>query len=484
LNIQHSKFNIQNSINFLASLNITIAVISAIVLTVTINILIENYGGMDADKFPAVISALQPVSSFLVLEDLEHSWWFITLLILFAVNLLACTLNRIPRTINIMRPMDIGDIDSAVSRLPIKEHITASDLKEDFRKKVPEILGPIFRRPVFKDKGERSFLLAEKGRYSFVGFYLAHLGLLLILIGTLLTWTGGPADCTLFLKQGESFDRFYIYKNEFIDERNIGMTVRLDRLEYTESPKSADKNKNIHFKSTFTVARADKKIKTAAITGFEIFKYKNIRIAHLRKMKKESSSLVTLSVRPKLAGANPKVYKVKEFDTFTVPETGHLIRIGGIRLFDTQKGPLTGAGLVIQVFGKGNKLLFRAPVSSNRGNINPSAANSKGRAWFKDYEFRVLRVKKVPPSVYGKFRVSVESEAVLLWWGTCTAILGFTMMFLCSHCKILVMIEKKDGVHHINLAGWDSRNPDKVKDVFDEIKRIIFRRGAEDTKKE
>ena len=95
------------------------------------------------------------------------------------------------------------------------------------------------------------------------------------------------------------------------------------------------------------------------------------------------------------------------------------------------------------------------------------------RTWDEDYEFSLLGVEMREPAGHSPLSVSYEPGANLIWASLYVSIIGFAMMFLLSHRKLWVKLEKRDGSHHLTLGGWASRDPGVPKGSFKDIKELV-----------
>ena len=108
------------------------------------------------------------------LYDLFHSWWFTALLLSLALNLIACSLERLPRIYYLVRYPEtrfdrVVGLRLKVTGAPLP--VSADGVAEELRR----------RRFSVRRSGDDIF--AEKGRYSRFGVWLVHISLLLILGG-------------------------------------------------------------------------------------------------------------------------------------------------------------------------------------------------------------------------------------------------------------------------------------------------------------
>ena len=120
---------------------------------------------------PAVLAAYR----YFELYDLFHSWWFTALMLSLALNLIACSFERLPRIWYLVRYPQ--------RRL---DHVTG------LRFKTPPVASALDADAVaarLREHGYRTqvidgtYVFAERGRYARFGVWVVHISLLLILGG-------------------------------------------------------------------------------------------------------------------------------------------------------------------------------------------------------------------------------------------------------------------------------------------------------------
>ena len=108
------------------------------------------------------------------LYDLFHSWWFTGLLLSLALNLVACSLERLPRIWYLVRYPE-RRLDHVVG-LRFKVPPAASALSA-------EAIAQALRKRRYRVDVREPYVFAERGRYARFGVWVVHLSLLLILGG-------------------------------------------------------------------------------------------------------------------------------------------------------------------------------------------------------------------------------------------------------------------------------------------------------------
>jgi cytochrome c biogenesis protein len=113
------------------------------------------------------------------LYDLFHSWWFTLILVSLALNLIACSLERLPRIYYLVRYPE-RRLDHVVGlrfRIPPSPSgLAIEQVSRTLRQ------GGYQVRPFVAESGA-SYVFAERGRYARFGVWIVHISLLLILGG-------------------------------------------------------------------------------------------------------------------------------------------------------------------------------------------------------------------------------------------------------------------------------------------------------------
>lgn len=181
-----------------ASVKFAIVIFSLISLTAIIGTILEQRAepAKNIEILTRLFGESIAPSLYNVLErlgfmDMYHSWWFVTILILFSVNIIICSIDRLPRILKLvrepMKPMAIEHFETA----PIRREIILKG-KPD---KIKEIVKSSIKAIGFnfsESKEDRGYqFYAQRGNYTRLGVYLTHLSIIFILIGSLIGITFG-----------------------------------------------------------------------------------------------------------------------------------------------------------------------------------------------------------------------------------------------------------------------------------------------------
>ena len=194
-------YDLFRSLKLTISLLILLAILSIIGTVITQNATrpeyIQRYG-----------IGLYEVLNFFNLFDMYHSWWFSAILLLLVINLITCSLHRLPGILSQIS-RGSGELeDKTVKALPYVEKIRI----QDPTKKEEDIQSSL--KKWFKNWGrietEKTItLFSEKGRFSRLGVPITHLSILIILIGGIIGSLYGFKGHVNIL-EGETVDQIFL----------------------------------------------------------------------------------------------------------------------------------------------------------------------------------------------------------------------------------------------------------------------------------
>ncbi len=180
--------------DFFTSIKLAIVLFSLIALTSIVGTVIEQRAEPERNIEllsrlfnPDIAPALYEILDFLQFTDMYHSWWFITLLMLFSANLIICSLDRLPKVWKMVKEEIKPIPDEIFNNLPArKEKVVKRPLKEVkvVTEKVLKKHGYNFSES--QSEGSNIQLFSSKGSYSRLGVYITHLSILIILLGAII----------------------------------------------------------------------------------------------------------------------------------------------------------------------------------------------------------------------------------------------------------------------------------------------------------
>jgi len=172
---------------------------------------------------------LAKIIQILDLPRMYNSWWFVTLLILFAANLLVCSIERLPTVWRIVRLDNLAINPQQLEKMNLTHSFNANLGMQSASKRLSEYLVAFGFRNLKKCEINSSTLLfAQKGLWSRWGVYVVHLSILIIFTGALIgNFLGFKAY--VFLPEGRTTQNVYLQGSG--DPVPLSFDLRCDRFE-------------------------------------------------------------------------------------------------------------------------------------------------------------------------------------------------------------------------------------------------------------
>lgn len=423
-------------LNLFRSLKLTIALLIILAILSVIGTVIKQNAPSE-EYIQRYGIDLYNVLNFFNLFDMYRSWWFSTILLLLVINLVACSVHRLPGIFTqvFRKPGLSGLEDSMVKTLPYVERIRISDTQKKGGD-IPSELKKLFENPIRIETESAMTFYSEKGRFSRLGVPITHLSILIILIGGLLGSLYGFRGFINVI-EGETVDRIYLrIKDQEIPKR-LDFRVRCDdfNITYYDLP---GKEKHVKdYTSILTILEDGKEVLRKTVEVNHPLHYKglafyqssygaihNVSLGIQRKDKKEKA-----------------VLKMFEGEIALIPNSNIQIRL----LRYVPQVHTLGEGVQVVLF-KPNRLPQTAWLLKNV----PKSDSERN-------DDLVLTFEGVTSREYTGLQVTKDPGVWVVWVGSGLLIFGFVVSFFFSHQRVWVRIPKgSEG--EIVIAGSTNKN--------------------------
>lgn len=257
---------------FFASVKLTVGVLLTLAATSVLGTLIPQNAD-PALYFQKYGEKLFRVFWLFDLFDMYHSWWFQFLLLLMTLNLLVCSLDRLSSTWRVIFPRRAVFNRAQFEKLPSRRTFTASGTPEELLARYQPLLARRFRRSRLEATPDGGVIFAEKGRWSRLGAYVVHIGVLLLLIGALIgSWAGFEGFVNI--PEKESTDTIQLRSSGQPQQLPFG--VRLDRFQISFYDERSRMPKE--YRSTLTILEDGEPVMTRDILVNDPLRYRGINI--------------------------------------------------------------------------------------------------------------------------------------------------------------------------------------------------------------
>lgn len=228
---------------------------------------LASIGGEQGNRFK--------LYSLLGFFDMYHSWWFVGLLTTLTLNLLACTLKRLPHVWRIAtRPeviLSSGLEQAATCRAELS--IPESVSRESLITAISSAAG----RSTVTEQGQELHLFVQRRPWARLAVYVVHASIILIFIGAIIGNLFGFKGFVA-IPEGGTVSRFTDRSGK---ERPLGFELRCDQftVSFYDAPGGGPSQMPREFKSILTLTENGKEIpgyKHARLIVNEPLTYKGI----------------------------------------------------------------------------------------------------------------------------------------------------------------------------------------------------------------
>ena len=430
---------------FFISVRLTIILFAAIAFGALLGTIIpqqEAAEALSSRLHPALLSVFQAFQLF----DVYHSAWFILLLVLLAVNLITCSLDRLPSAWRQFRGGGAPEGTERLADLPPARIVAAE------RPPAEEVsrLEALLRRrcgQIQKVETPQGFVLAGgKGAFSRFGVFVVHLGVLLLIAGGLAGAIFGVRG-TVEIAEGETSNTLAFRGGK--PAQSLPFSIRCDRFIVENYENGAP---NV-FRSDLTFIQDGKTVRQGALLVNHPLAFGGLRFYQSSYGALPGGRLVLSYVRGN-GQANERETAVG--DVFDLP--GAEGRVEVLRAEDD-----------LMRMGPAVKL----SVTSTRGNVQFWVFQNIER--IKEANPGILeQVPLMNPALFTPYLFSMQNkgekfftvlQAVhdpgvpLVAGGAVLLVAGLMITFFFSHRRFRIVLEEKQGKSRIGLAGSSNRDP-------------------------
>jgi cytochrome c biogenesis protein len=434
--------------NMFSSMKLTFTLLILLAITSLFGTLIPQQ--QEAVRFAQGLSpGLHRFFELLGLFDLYHSPWFRAIIGLLALNLVICSVNRLPTTLKLYRAPSRPDRSKPFENLPPERSFSVKGGIEDVENRVTNFLRNHYRGLIAKNTSKMNYVYVEKGRYSYFGVYLVHFSILIILLGGIIGSVFG-FDAYVNILEGDTVDSIVLRKD--MTPMKLGFSVHCEEF----SAEYYDNGSPKEFRSDLGFLVEGKLVKKAILLMNQPIAFGGITFyqssygsipgkVHLR-IKKEEGDLGEWFI------------KVEKGENFSLPGSESQIQVvdassnlnemmGPAALISVK--PKEGEEIRFWVFQDIERLRNQYPDAMLQApRMNPSS--------FAPYTFFLEELQR---RSYTGLQANKDPGVPLVWLGCFIMVAGFLMTFFTSHQKIWIRISLSKDETRISVAGRTNRSP-------------------------
>ncbi len=439
-----NKFSI---IDFLASVKLALFLLFILAATSIIGTIIPQNKPLEfyTQQYGANMAKLMEL---LNVPDMYNAWWFLALLSFFSINLIVCSLERIPNVWRIVTQDNLLTAPERLKKMRLRSEISFSGDEQSVRQKIIDYLSKPGWKTEQREKENGLLLFSQKGRWTRFGVYIVHISILIIFAGAII---GSPDiaknifDSPTFAFKGsvmlpETRTTEVVYSYENSESIPLGFGVRCDFFTIEHYSNGMPKE----YLSTLTVMEDGKEVLTQDIEVNSPLTHRGITF-YQSSYKPYSDFVITLK-NPAGAVHNTVVPPRKQTDW--------------------AEGNVS--------YGIINTDVFREAVSR----VKVWFSDNQGEPsifWIENGREAVIQRPSgeytfTAKQLYATGLQVAKDPGVWYVYAGCTLMLvGLMVAFFMSHRKMWLFIRKEDQNVTVLLAGSANKNKVGFEKVFTDI---------------
>lgn len=374
-------------------------------------------------------SAASPFVARLVvildLDDLYGSWWFLLLLMLLAINLLACLIKRIPQIFNEWS----GESRKSSFKLTFVDKRPPGDLRAILTSVARPVVGGA---PLETNEENTVKLTWVRHRVYLLGFPFIHMGIIVILLGGLLGVLYGFKG-HIVIKEGEVGQEFVEQDSRKV--RQLPFQIAVDKFTLKTYQRGSGKRPK-EFRSDVRLLDSGKVAVAAPILVNHPLSFKGISLYQadyqVAGVKSVDLELVESDGKARTVTLTPR-------EMGQLPETPYRAKLLSLDPGTT----LRGAGVELQIEAEG-----RPPM--RLGVFTRDKTPAKIDTW----EIRFLGYE---PLYATGLQIGHDPGTPVVWTGSILLCTGFLLTLFTNHRRLWIELTPRGDESHIQVYGRSKR---------------------------
>lgn len=390
---------------------------------------------------------------------LYRSHWFISLLILFGINIIVCTLTRLSQKVKRAFSPQLKKKEKEILVLKTKEKIR----KKCDPTKIKDVLKKEFSSKHYhlreEEKENRTYILARKKILGLFGADIVHFGILIILAGGIVSGLGG-------FRKNLSFS-----EGEISAVPKANFKLRLDKFETEYYPNGSVRD----WKSTLTIIENEKPKITKIIEVNKPLSYKGFVFYQSSCGWDWKNSILEILVKKRSDPAFSKEIRTKLGEKVSLEEEN--IQISVLHFIPdfvvNEKNEIFSRSLQPNnpaVFLEGwheNEKIFSGWIFARFPDVSRIHSEKETDLHFELKDFKANQ--------FSVIQAAKDPGVNFIWLGSVIVMIGLFLAFYWPTREIRMILEESNGGTEIIAGGIAAKNPEALQSDFKEMMSSIRR---------
>lgn len=381
----------------------------------------------------------------LQLFDIFHSTWFMVLLGLLALNLIVCSLDRFPTAWRRFRRENAPDRDDFFEAIPPDQIVIKGTPLSEEVNRIGILLRKETGRVRRRDAENHAYLFGEKGSYSYFGVYLIHLSVLIVMAGFIVSFLFG-FEGHMNIVEGEASDTVSLKGGKGI--KKLDFSVQCNRFFIDFYADGAPKT----YQSDLIFFEGGRAPQSSSVLVNHPVTFAGMRFYQSSYGTIPSGDPVMIVIQ---GDKKIKDVKVAIGMAFDLPEKKATVQM--TRVEENLMG--MGPAVKLNIQAPAGNIQFwvfaaiKQMVQANPGLLEQVPLLNPGA--FSPYVFSLEQADR---RYFTGLQVTRDPGAPVVAAGAVLMVIGFIIVFFCSHRQIYIRLDQKAGRTRISIAGKSNRD--------------------------
>lgn len=445
---------VQEVWDFLCSLKLTIFLLITLAITSIIGTVIPQFPNIDERYWATISATRKALYEKLGFFDMYHSWWFLALLALFSINLIACSIKRLPHVFTfVSTPMTV--LPDTQQKIFASHEIKLQGSLEESRERLAAFLTSRIAAPVVTKEGSHYHLFSQKNAWCRLGVYVVHFSILVIFAGAIIGNIWGYKGFVAIV-EGDTVSTVKLRNGKEIP---LGFVIKCDQftVSFYDAPGGGPSQMPKEFKSILTITENGREVpgyKHARVVVNDPLTYKGITFYQSSYGPASDPSTFFFTVRQRSGGAAVPIAIRPGMET-RLPD-GRLATI-----VDLTDNPGEGQAAVLGVRSVGSDPKFFKVFKSN-----PSLDELRG-------DSLIFAFTGTDARMYTGLQVNKDPGVWVVWIGCIMMCVGLCIAFFMSHKRIWIVLQQG----HARIYGNASKNQPAFQTEFETLAEELRRQN-------
>jgi cytochrome c biogenesis protein len=433
--------------DFFCSLKLTISLLILLAATSIIGTIIPQ--SPQREYLEHISQTKIHLYSALGFFDMYHSWWFILLLYLLTVNLVACSIKRLPRVWKIISEPNLVMNPGLEKTLSLTHEFKMQGDAATLRDKMTAFLKAEFATPVVTEVDGEFHLFAQKNPFCRMGVYVVHFSIIIIFIGALIgSYLGYKGYANIL--EGTSVTSVTNPRTDM--QIDLGFGVKCEKFSVSFYDTGAPKE----FKSILTILDNNGQpvpgYVNIPIVVNSPLTYRGITFYQSSYGADTGNAVYHFTVRDKKGGA-PVAVTVRQGEKTQLPGGGYLQVLEAVPEVKMFMPQLSGPAAKIEMAAAGE-----TPQQLVLFQKYPSFDEQRGGD-------KIFTYDGVDEKFYTGLQVAKDPGVWVVWLGCGLMVAGICLAFFFSHKRVWFRITNG----RVVVGGSASKNPAGFQILFDDL---------------